>query len=97
MPFFAAVMSQMAVITPKVVTETPEFGQGETEASPRPEPRAIRIKLTATITKAPPMMAPHDTADTVPAPLSVTGNSPLRSVAAVAKAIAVRLMPEECK
>jgi len=50
----------MAVITPKVVAETPEFGQGETEASPRPEPRAIRIRLTAMITKAPPMTAELD-------------------------------------
>jgi hypothetical protein len=37
-------MSQIAVITVKVVTEAPVLGQGDnTEAKPKPDPRASRI------------------------------------------------------
>jgi hypothetical protein len=46
-------MSQIAIITVKVVAEAPEFGQGDTEASPKPDPRARRIRDVAAAAKAP--------------------------------------------
>ena len=57
-------MSHIAVITVKVVTEAPEFGQGDTEARPKPDPRASRINDKAAVAKAPPMIAAQDIAET---------------------------------
>jgi hypothetical protein len=37
----------------KVVAEAPEFGQGDTDARPKPDPRASRIRDVAAIAKAP--------------------------------------------
>jgi hypothetical protein len=45
--------SQIAVIGVKVVTETPEFGQGDTEVRPKPDPSANRISDNAAIAKDP--------------------------------------------
>jgi hypothetical protein len=53
----------MAVITVKVVSETPIPAQGETEARSNAEPKANKIKLTEAATKAPQKIAAHDTAD----------------------------------
>jgi hypothetical protein len=47
-----------------VVAEWPESGHGETEESPRPDPRASKIRPTATIENAPAIIAGQDTADT---------------------------------
>jgi hypothetical protein len=56
-------MSQIAVIAVKVVTEAPEFGQGDTEARPKPDPRAGRISSNAAVVKAPPMIAAQEIAE----------------------------------
>ena len=56
-------MSQIAVITVKAVTEAPELGQGDTEASPKPDPRASRISDNPAVAKAPPMIAAHEIAE----------------------------------
>src|SRR6516165_7222534 len=56
-------MSQIAVIAVKVVTEAPEFGQGDTEARPKPDPRASSISDNAAIAKAPPMIAAQEIAE----------------------------------
>jgi hypothetical protein len=56
-------MSQIAVIAVKVVAEAPEFGQGDTEAKPKPDPRASRISDNAAVAKAPPMIAAHEIAE----------------------------------
>jgi hypothetical protein len=53
----------MAVLTAKVVTETPRSGQGDTDANPIPEPKVIRISVADTETNAPAMMEGHDAAD----------------------------------
>src|SRR5271169_3606241 len=52
----------MAVISVKVVTEAPELGQGDTEARPKPDPRATRINDNAAAAKAPPMIAAQEIA-----------------------------------
>jgi hypothetical protein len=46
-------MSHIAIIMVKVVAEAPEFGQGDTDARPKPDPRASRIRDVAAIAKAP--------------------------------------------
>jgi hypothetical protein len=56
-------MSQIAVIAVKVVTEAPEFGQGDTEAKPKPDPRASKISDNAAVAKAPPMIAAQEIAE----------------------------------
>ena len=56
-------MSQIAVIAVKVVTEAPEFGQGDTEARPKPDPRANRITDNEAVAKAPPMIAAQEIAE----------------------------------
>src|SRR4029078_6305230 len=56
--------SQIAVMTVKVVAEAPRSAHGETEARPKPEPSASRMRDTAQATRAPAMMAAHETADT---------------------------------
>src|SRR5271168_3778633 len=53
----------MAVITVKVVTEAPELGQGDTEAKPKPDPRASRISDNAAAAKAPPIIAAQEIAE----------------------------------
>lgn len=48
-------MSQIAAITVKVVTEAPVLGQGDTDARPKPDPRARMISDNAAAANAPPM------------------------------------------
>jgi len=55
--------SQIIVMTPKVVAETPAYGQGETVDRLNPAPKAISTSPIAAITKAPPKIAPHDVPD----------------------------------
>ena len=52
-----------AAKTPKVVADGPELYHGDTEAKPRPDPRAANISATAAIAKAPAIIAGHDTAE----------------------------------
>ena len=54
-------INQIAVMTVNVVTEAPEPDQGDTDASPRTEPRAMRISDSAAAANAPPMIAGHAT------------------------------------
>src|ERR1700730_9337019 len=56
-------MSQMAVITEKVVAEAPLLGQGDMEAKQIPEPKAARIRLAAAAVTAPAKIAGQDAAD----------------------------------
>jgi hypothetical protein len=56
-------MSQIAVSAVKVITEAPEFGQGDTEARPKPDPRASRISDKAAVARAPPMIAVQEIAE----------------------------------
>jgi hypothetical protein len=56
-------MSQTAANTPNVVAEGPELGQGDTEESPRPDPRASKIRATAAMATAPAIIAAQDTAE----------------------------------
>ena len=53
----------MAVLIANVVTETPSFVQGETEANPSPEPSVIMISVADTATNAPAIMDGQDAAD----------------------------------
>jgi hypothetical protein len=57
-------MTQTAANAPNVVAEGPELGQGDTEESPRPDPKASKIRPTATIANAPAIIAAQDTAET---------------------------------
>src|ERR1700751_4766747 len=57
-------ISQTAAQTPKVAADGPELYQGDTEARPRPDPRASKIRLAAAIANAPAMIAGHDTPET---------------------------------
>jgi len=54
-------INQIAVMIVNVVTEAPEPDQGDTHASPRPEPRDMRISDSAAAANAPPMIAGHAT------------------------------------
>jgi len=56
-------ISQIAVIAVKVVTEAPEFGQGDTEARPKADPRVSRISDNAAVAKAPPIIAAQEIAE----------------------------------
>jgi hypothetical protein len=56
-------MSHIAVVTVKVAMVTPEFDQGDTDASPRPEPSNKRISDTAAAVKAPAMIDGQATAE----------------------------------
>src|ERR1700746_3016564 len=47
-------INHTAIIRVKAVAETPELGHGDTEARPKPEPIASRIRDVAAIAKAPP-------------------------------------------
>ena len=53
----------MPVAMVNVVSDAPVPGHGETAASPKPEPSASRISVTAAAAKAPPMIAAHATAE----------------------------------
>jgi hypothetical protein len=66
-------ISHTAAYTPKVVAEGPELGHGETEESPRPDPRASKIRATAAIATAPAIIAGQDTADTALSAAFVAG------------------------
>jgi len=50
-------------MTVNVVTEAPELDHGDTDASPKPEPRAMRTSDNAAAANAPPMIAGQATAD----------------------------------
>jgi hypothetical protein len=63
----------MAVITVNVVAEAPEPGQGDTEASPMPDPKARRIKEVAAAATVPAMMAGQDTAGVLASRVLVPG------------------------
>jgi hypothetical protein len=54
-------ISHTAVITVNVVAEAPAPDQGDTEARPKPDPRARRIIVKAAAANAPPKMAGHAT------------------------------------
>ena len=56
-------ISHTAASTPNVVADGLELYHGETDAKPRPDPRASKISATAAIAKAPAMIAGHDTAE----------------------------------
>ena len=56
-------MSQMAVVTAKVVTDAARSDQGEMDANPTPDPRATRMTVVAAATKAPAKMEGQDAAD----------------------------------
>jgi hypothetical protein len=66
-------ISHTAAYTPNVVTEGPELDHGETEESPRPDPRASKIRATAAIATAPAIIAGQDTADTALSAAFVAG------------------------
>src|SRR5581483_2905343 len=53
----------MAVMTEKLVRETPLEGHGDTAASPSPEASASNMRETEAATTAPAIIAPHDTAE----------------------------------
>jgi|SRR5713101_101037 len=55
-------MSHTAVNIVKVAAEAPELDQGDTEARPKPDPSARRIKEDAAAAKAPPTIAGHEIA-----------------------------------
>jgi hypothetical protein len=50
-------INHTAVIIVNVAAEVPALDQGDTDARPRPDPRARRISVKAAAAKAPPMMA----------------------------------------
>jgi hypothetical protein len=51
----------MAAVTASDIPEIPLLGQGDTAANPSPEPSANKMSETAAATKAPAMIAGHDT------------------------------------
>jgi hypothetical protein len=80
-----------------VVAEGPEFGHGETEESPRPDPRASKIRPTAAMEKAPAIIAGQETAETALSATfvggRVTGLSPTGML--VVCIASYRLMPQQ--
>jgi hypothetical protein len=62
----------MAAVRPNVAAVGPLPAQGDKEANPSPAPRESRMRLTATATNAPPIMADQDKVET---PLSVKATS----------------------
>jgi hypothetical protein len=54
-------ISQMIADVAIPEAEAPVFAQGETEDSPRPAPRARRIRTRAAVTNAPAITADHET------------------------------------
>jgi hypothetical protein len=73
-------MSQIAVIAVKVVSEAPELGQGDTEARPKPDPRASRISDNAAVAKAPPMIAAQEIAEVDDSKVWFASPTPMVSV-----------------
>jgi hypothetical protein len=61
-------MSQIPVMTVKVVADAPEFDQGETVISPSPDPRARSTRDKPIAAKAPAKIGPQVTADFIPSP-----------------------------
>src|ERR1700682_1149096 len=57
-------MRPMPVVTTKVVAEAPEPDQGESPASPSPEPSVTNTRVIATAADAPAKIAAQDTAET---------------------------------
>jgi hypothetical protein len=65
----------MPVVMAKVVAEAPEPDQGESPASPSPEPSVANTRVNATEADAPATIAAQDTAETPDSetwPLSLT-------------------------
>jgi hypothetical protein len=56
-------MSQIAVVTAKLVIDAPRSGHGEIDANPMPDPSATRMTVLAAATKAPATMDGQDAAD----------------------------------
>jgi hypothetical protein len=56
-------MNQMAVAAVNVVAVAPAWGQGETDANPRPVPSATNSTVIDAATNAPAMIAAHETED----------------------------------
>jgi hypothetical protein len=85
--------SQIAVIAVKVVTEAPEFGHGDTEARPKPDPIANKISDDAAVAKAPPMIADQEIPETADSAGAATMRStsvslrPLRLMLAILNAL----------
>jgi hypothetical protein len=90
-------ISHTAANTPNVIAEGPEFGHGDTDESPRPEPRASKIRPTATIAKAPAIIAAQDTADTALSVDLVCGRFTRLSVTGVLVVciVSYRSMPQQ--
>src|ERR1700760_796132 len=90
-------ISHTAAYTPNVVAEGPELGQGDTEESPMPDPRASKIKPTATIENAPAIIAGQDTADTALSAAFVGGGATRLSPTGmlVVCIVSHRSMPEQ--
>jgi hypothetical protein len=72
-------MSQMAVRTVNVVAEVPLLGQGEIDASPKPEPNATRTNEVAAAAVAPAKTAAQDTADLEDSTVESPPKRPARS------------------
>jgi hypothetical protein len=84
-------MSQMAVVTAKLVSDAPRSGQGDIEANPIPDPSATRTTVLAAATKAPAMMEGHDAADfALTGPASIATAVPAIIVSATIFSLAMR-------
>src|SRR5580693_2914001 len=84
-------MSQIAVVTAKLVIDAPRSGHGEIEANPMPDPSTTRMTVLAAATKAPAMMDGQDAADfAVGDPASIATALPARVVSATALPLAMR-------
>jgi hypothetical protein len=82
-------MSQIAVIAVKVVTEAPEFGQGDTEAKPKPDPRASRIRDNAAVANAPPIIAAQEIAAVADSKMWPASRAPRVSVRPLTEALTI--------
>jgi hypothetical protein len=84
-------MSQIAVVTAKLVTDAPRSGQSEMAANPMPDPRARRMTVLAAATKAPAIMEGQDAADfEVSDPPSIATAVPAIIVSATVRPLAMR-------
>src|SRR5690348_10479827 len=90
-------MSHIPAAMPKPAAERPLPDQGDTEARPRPDPRASRISETAAAVTAPAMIAAQDTAETGDSIRAAA--APPRSVRPVdgmaARVLLTALMPQQ--
>ena len=83
----------MTVIALRVVAEVLWPDQGDTEASPNPDPRATRATESDPMAKAPPITAPQDTAERDPSVvLAISTADPCRSTI-VADVVAISVLP----